>query len=35
MRILRPPHLHVVTVGQGHHFGGEYDRLVDVILGQP
>jgi type IV secretory pathway VirJ component len=31
---LRAPHLRVVTVGTGHHFGGDYGRLVDVILGR-
>jgi type IV secretory pathway VirJ component len=30
--LIRNPHAHVVTVGEGHHFGGEYDRLVNVIL---
>lgn len=34
-RMLRPPRVHVVTIGQGHHFDGEYKRLVDVVLGQP
>lgn len=34
-RTVRGPRLRVATVGTGHHFGGEYDRLVDVILGHP
>ncbi len=29
---IRNPRAHVVTVGTGHHFGGEYARLVDAIL---
>jgi type IV secretory pathway VirJ component len=29
---LRTPEVRVVTVGTGHHFGGEYARLVDAIL---
>ena len=31
--LLRSPHVHVVTVGEGHHFGGDYERLATVILG--
>ena len=34
-RLLRNPRVRVVTVGQGHHFSGEYERLVDVILQEP
>jgi len=30
--LIRNPHARVVTVGEGHHFGGEYDRLGNVIL---
>jgi type IV secretory pathway VirJ component len=30
--LIQNPRAHVVTVGEGHHFGGEYDRLVSVIL---
>lgn len=29
---LHNPRVRVVTVGAGHHFSGEYSRLVDVIL---
>jgi type IV secretory pathway VirJ component len=29
---IRNPRARVVTVGTGHHFGGEYARLVDAIL---
>jgi type IV secretory pathway VirJ component len=29
---IRNPRARVVTVGAGHHFSGEYSRLVDVIL---
>jgi type IV secretory pathway VirJ component len=29
---IRSPRARVVTVGEGHHFSGEYARLVDVIL---
>jgi len=32
---LRASSARVVTVGTGHHFGGEYTRLVDVILRAP
>jgi len=31
--LIRNPHARVVTVGEGHHFGGEYERLANVILG--
>ena len=34
-RTVHGPRLRVVTVGTGHHFGGEYARLVEVILGRP
>lgn len=30
--LIKNPRAHVVTVGEGHHFGGEYERLVNVIL---
>jgi type IV secretory pathway VirJ component len=30
---IRNPRARVVTVGEGHHFGGEYERLANVILG--
>ncbi len=33
--LVRNPHMQTVTVGEGHHFGGEYDRLVEVILKTP
>jgi type IV secretory pathway VirJ component len=29
---LKGPNIRTVTIGDGHHFGGEYQRLVDVIL---
>jgi type IV secretory pathway VirJ component len=29
---LKGPNITTVTIGSGHHFGGEYARLVDVIL---
>jgi len=32
--LIKNPHAHVVTVGEGHHFGGDYERLVNVILAQ-
>ena len=31
--LIRNPRARVVTVGEGHHFGGEYDELAHVILG--
>ena len=31
--LIRSPRARVVTVGEGHHFGGEYERLANVILG--
>ena len=31
--LIRNPRARVVTVGEGHHFGGEYDELANVILG--
>jgi len=31
-RALKLPGLRSVAVGSGHHFGGEYDRLVELIL---
>jgi len=30
--LIKNPRAHVTTVGEGHHFGSEYDRLVNVIL---
>jgi type IV secretory pathway VirJ component len=30
---LKGPGLRVVPLGSGHHFGGYYERLVDLILG--
>jgi type IV secretory pathway VirJ component len=30
--LLAGPNIRTVSVGDGHHFGGEYRRLVDVIL---
>jgi type IV secretory pathway VirJ component len=32
---LKDPPVRVATVGSGHHFGGLYDRLVDLILSPP
>ncbi len=32
---LKGPRVRVVPVGGGHHLGGHYDRLVDLILGPP
>jgi type IV secretory pathway VirJ component len=29
---LKSPGVRVVSVGSGHHFGGEYERLVELIL---
>ena len=29
---LKGPNIRTITIGDGHHFGGEYQRLVDVIL---
>lgn len=31
-RVVRGAHVRSVAIGEGHHFGGEYDRLVDLIL---
>jgi len=31
-RALKGPRVRPVAVGSGHHFGGEYDRLVELIL---
>jgi type IV secretory pathway VirJ component len=31
-REVKGAHVRSVAVGQGHHFGGEYGRLVEVIL---
>jgi type IV secretory pathway VirJ component len=31
-RSLAGPRVRVVAVGGGHHFGGDYSRLVDIIL---
>ena len=30
---LTGPHVRIVPVGSGHHFGGSYERLVELILG--
>ena len=30
---LQGPHVRVVPLGGGHHFGGDYQRLVELILG--
>jgi len=30
---LKGPRVRIVPVGSGHHFGGNYERLVDLILG--
>jgi type IV secretory pathway VirJ component len=30
---FRGPRVRVVPVGSGHHFGGRYERLVELILG--
>lgn len=30
---LKGPRVRVVPVGSGHHFGGSYERLVELILG--
>jgi type IV secretory pathway VirJ component len=30
---LAGPHVKIVPVGGGHHFGGDYARLVELILG--
>ena len=32
---VRNPRLRLATVGEGHHFSGEYERLVDLILRVP
>jgi hypothetical protein len=29
---MKGTRLRSVAVGSGHHFGGEYDRLVELIL---
>jgi type IV secretory pathway VirJ component len=29
---LKAPHVRIVPVGRGHHFGGDYGRLVELIL---
>ena len=34
-RLLRNPRVRVATVGEGHHFSGEYARLVTEILREP
>jgi type IV secretory pathway VirJ component len=31
---IRAAHVHRAAVGEGHHFSGEYDQLVDLILEQ-
>jgi type IV secretory pathway VirJ component len=31
-RAVKGPRIRSVAVGRGHHFGGEYDRLVELIL---
>jgi type IV secretory pathway VirJ component len=31
-RVVRGTHIRSVVVGEGHHFGGEYDRVVELIL---
>jgi type IV secretory pathway VirJ component len=31
-RALKGPRLQSVAVGKGHHFSGEYDRLVELML---
>jgi type IV secretory pathway VirJ component len=31
-RALKGPHITSLEVGHGHHFSGNYDRLVDVIV---
>jgi type IV secretory pathway VirJ component len=30
---LKGPHVQILPVGSGHHFGGNYGRLVELILG--
>jgi type IV secretory pathway VirJ component len=30
---LKGPRVRVVSLGSGHHFGGSYERVVDLILG--
>lgn len=32
--VLQGSHVSTVSVGRGHHFGGDYDRLVELILQQ-
>lgn len=29
---LKGPHIAVTAVGQGHHFSGDYGRIVDIML---
>jgi type IV secretory pathway VirJ component len=31
-RAVKGSQIRSVAVGRGHHFGGEYDRLVELIL---
>jgi type IV secretory pathway VirJ component len=31
-REIRAPHVQMASVGLGHHFSGEYDQLLDLIL---
>ena len=33
-RDIRAAHVRMAAVGEGHHFSGEYDQLVDLILKQ-
>lgn len=33
-REVKNPHVREVVVGEGHHFGGDYARLVRLILGE-
>jgi type IV secretory pathway VirJ component len=30
---LKGPHVRIVPIGSGHHFGGRYEELVALILG--
>jgi type IV secretory pathway VirJ component len=32
---VKGPRIRVLSLGTGHHFGGDYSRLADVILGHP
>jgi len=34
-RGIAAAHVRRATVGRGHHFGGEYDRLLDLVLRPP